>query len=61
MGKSVKKDAKGQRAKKAAVKGAVVSDLPVKDATGVKGGRKAGGTQQEYVVMTMENALVTSL
>lgn len=60
MGKNAKKDAQGQRAKKAAVKGAVVSDLPVKDATRVKGGRKAGGTQQDYLVMTLENATVTS-
>jgi hypothetical protein len=61
MGKNAKKDTKRQRTKKAAAKSAVVSDLPVKDAAGVKGGRKAGGTQQEYMVMTMENVLVTSV
>jgi hypothetical protein len=58
MGKS-KKDVKAERTKKAPVKGAPVNDLPVKDATGVKGGRKAGTGQQEYLVVTMENTLVS--
>jgi hypothetical protein len=59
MGKNGKKDLKAQRTKKAPVKGASVNDLPVKDAAGVKGGRKAGGTQENYLLVTMEHALVT--
>jgi hypothetical protein len=62
MGKNAKKDAKGQRSKKAAVKNAVVSDLSVKDATAVKGGaptvRKAGGEQEEYLQLKLNSTFV---
>jgi hypothetical protein len=47
MRKAGKKTSKGSRTKKAAVK-----DLDVKDAKAVKGGRKAGGDQQEYYKVT---------
>ena len=60
MGKNRKKDMKAQRAKRAAGKGALVNDLPVKDATAVKGGRKAGGTQENYLQYTLSDVQVSS-
>ena len=38
-----------------------IKDLTVKDAKTVVGGRKAGGTQQEYLVVKLTDALVTAV
>jgi hypothetical protein len=61
MGKNGKKDLKARRTKKAPVKGAPVNDLPVKNATGVKGGRKAGETPLEYMKVTLSDVLVSGV
>ena len=45
--------------KKAPVKGAPVNDLPVKNATGVKGGRKAGGEQETFITYKMSDIIVS--
>ena len=55
MRKDGKKTPKGNRTKKAAVR-----DLTVKDAKAVKGG-KAGKGQQEYLIVKMNDILVTSV
>lgn len=57
MKKTGKKDVKGQRAK-ASSKKASTTDLPVKDATGVKGGTTS---KDKYLVMTMDNTLISSI
>ena len=61
MGKNGKKDPKAQRTKKAPAKSAPVNDLPVKDATGVKGGRKAGEAPLDYMKVTMSDVLVSGV
>jgi hypothetical protein len=38
-----------------------ITDLTAKDAGAVKGGRKAGGTQQDYLVVKMQDVLITSV
>ena len=55
MHKDAKKTPKGSRTKMAAVK-----DLTVKDAKAVKGG-KAGKGQQEYLIIKMNDVLITSV
>lgn len=37
-----------------------VKDLTAKDSKQVKGGRKAGGGQQEYLIVKMQDIQVTS-
>ena len=38
-----------------------IKDLTVKDSKKVVGGRKAGGTQQEYLVYTLKDVVVTGV
>jgi hypothetical protein len=55
MRKVEKKTQQGRKTKKAGVR-----DLAVKDATAVRGGRKAGKGQESYLVVTMDNVTVSS-
>ena len=50
--------ANGKKAKAGSKK--QIKDLAAKDAKTVAGGRKAGGTQQEYLVVKMSDVIVTS-
>jgi type VI protein secretion system component Hcp len=38
-----------------------VKDLAAKDAKAVVGGRKAGGTQTDYLVVKLDDVIVTSV
>ena len=38
-----------------------IKDLSVKDAKTVVGGRKAGGSQQEYLIVKLSDVQVTSV
>ena len=58
MQKKQRTNRKVQRTK-TSTKKASTNDLPVKDATGVKGGRKAGSEQQEYLKITMSDVIVS--
>jgi hypothetical protein len=50
------KKSKGRTPKRAATK-----DLAPKNAKSVKGGRKAGGGQQEYLVVKLNDVLITGV
>ena len=52
--------ARGRGGKAKTRKRTAPKDLTAKDSKAVKGGRKAGGTQQEYLVVKMTDAMVTS-
>ena len=45
---------------KAKTRKRAVKDLTAKDSKQVKGGRKAGSGQQEYLIVKMNDALITS-
>jgi hypothetical protein len=38
-----------------------VEDLGVKNARAIAGGRKAGGSQQEYMIVKLEDILITGV
>ena len=56
----MRKNAKSA-AKRRATKTPALKDLGVKDGKAVKGGRKAGGTSQEYLVYTLSDATISSV
>jgi hypothetical protein len=49
----------GKKGKAKSRKHVATRDLAPRDGKQVKGGRKAGGTQQEYLVVKMEDILIT--
>ena len=54
-----KAKAKTAKAKTTAKTRTPVKNLALKDAQSVKGGRKAGKEQQEYLVVTMKDVIIS--